>query len=91
MTELATLKAGKLERVPEGVSERLQWLCYFGKPRISMLGEGWHARIEMNTNTTGAQFTVVSEFGMKSPDAALQQLVERMLTAVTAAQGGGNG
>ena len=56
-----------------------------------MLGEGWHARIEMNTNTTGAQFTVVSEFGMKSPDAALQQLVERMLTAVTAAQGGGNG
>lgn len=84
MANLTITRGGKVERVPETLSERLLWIAYFGKPGISVVSEGWHAKIDMNTNTTGASFTVRSEFNMATPEAAVQQLIERMLTALAA-------
>lgn len=79
---LTTAKAGTFGTVPVGLAERLQWLCRFGKPRVSMLSGGWHATIDMNTNTTGTSFEVQSEFRMKDPETAVEQLTERMLAAL---------
>ena len=48
-----------------------------------MQREGWVANIEMNTNTTGTSFEVRSEFSMATPDAAVEQLIERMLASLS--------
>lgn len=82
MGSLATLKSVDVGRVPDGLSERLQWLRKFGQPRLSMPGKGWYASIDMNTNTTGSKFTVSSEFEIATPDEAVAMLIERMLGAL---------
>lgn len=87
MNSLAMVKPAKVETVPAGFEEKLVWLCKFGKPGVSMQDSGWHARINMNTNTTGTAFTVASEFGLRSPAAAVDQLIERMLTALATLTG----
>lgn len=79
--------AGTLEQVPASLSERLEWLCRFGLPRVSRLEQGWYAVIAMNTTAIGASFDVKSDFSHKSPDAAVAQLIERMLAALAAIQG----
>lgn len=76
---LTTAKSGAVGATPAGFEERLEWLCWFGKPRISRVSAGWYATIEMNTNTTGAEFKVTSELDHATPSAALNLLIQRML------------
>lgn len=65
-----------------GLSEQLLDLCRYGKPSVSLLGSGWHACVAMNTNTTGTSFEVRSEFGHKSPDAAVVECSARVHAAL---------
>ena len=53
-------------------------LCSYGKPRISHLGDGWHASLEMHVASEGAEFKVSSDFGMRSPSEAMNQLKDRL-------------
>lgn len=87
MGDIQAIKPHRVETVPAGLSERLVWLCKFGKPRLSVPRDGWHANIEMNTNTTGSSFTVSTEFKLESPDAAVAQLIERMLETLATLHG----
>jgi hypothetical protein len=82
VNELSARKADAVEYVPADLSGKLQWLCKFGRPSTSMMDSGWHARIIMNTNTTGTSFDVKSEYDLTSPDRAVEQLIERMLCAL---------
>lgn len=78
-----------VERAPADLEGRLVWLLKFGIPRLSRVRSspgGWHASIEMNTNTEGASFDVKSEFDHATPSQALDVLIRRMLAAL-AAQG----
>jgi len=78
-----------IERTPADLEGRLVWLLKFGVPRVARTtgsGGGWHARIEMNTNTDGASFEVKSEFDHATPTQAMDVLIRRMLAAL-AAQG----
>lgn len=76
---LTTAKSGTVGATPAGFEERLEWLCRFGKPRISRVSDGWFASIDMNTNTTGAEFKVTSDLGHATPSAALNIMIQRML------------
>lgn len=84
MNALVAAKAGTIDLAPAGFTDRLKWLCKFGKPRVGVSGSGWYAKIEMNTNTTGTSFDVSSDFGMADPEKAVAQLIERMLAALAA-------
>jgi hypothetical protein len=64
------------------LEELLMELVQYGKPRVSMIGEGWHSNVEMNTNTVGADFKCASDFGMATPTDAAKQCLERVLKAV---------
>lgn len=87
MNSLVAVKAGTTERVPSGFEEQLIWLQKFGQPRVSMASNGWHASITMNTNTTGTEFAVKSEFNHRLPSEAVTVLIERMLAALVALDG----
>lgn len=84
MNDLSLATPRLVDTVPAGLEEKLIWLCKFGKPDLSVVTAGWHARIKMNTNTTGSEFTVQSDFKMPTPMAALDQLIARMLDALCA-------
>jgi hypothetical protein len=64
------------------LEELLMELVKYGKPRVSMIGKGWHSNVEMNTNTVGADFKCASEFDMATPTEAAKQCLERVLKAV---------
>jgi hypothetical protein len=64
------------------LEELLMELVKYGKPRVSMLGGGWHCNVEMNTNTVGADFKCASEFDISTPTEAAKQCLERVLKAV---------
>lgn len=83
MSSLVTAKTGTVDRVPDDLSGKLQWLCRFGKPNIHR-HEAWAANIEMNTNTTGSEFKVRSGFNHVTPDAAVDALIANMLQALAA-------
>lgn len=82
MSDLIKTDAHNVEPVPSSVSERMQWLCKFGEPSISRMRSGWWARIEMNTNTTGAKFQVDTEMKHGTIDEAVDQLIHRMIEAL---------
>lgn len=86
-TALTVAKDSDVELAPAGLPGKLEWLRRFGKPSISVPDEGWHARISMNTNATGSEFTVKSEFKMRTAEEAVDQLIERMLQALAAVNG----
>ena len=69
--------AASLEALLEG-SKR------FGLIRLSNIDGKWYCNISMNTNTTGTEFKVESEFGMPTALSAAQQCIERMHAALKA-------
>lgn len=73
-------KATKVEELT--LEEHLQQMRYYGKPRVSLMSNGWYSCIEMNTNTTGTSFEVKSEFDCQTPTLAAKQCHERMLNAL---------
>lgn len=73
-----------LPGVPTSLEAILDALTKYGKPHVSLLDTGWHARISMNTTVRGAQFEVVSDYGHITPTAATAQCHQRVLDAVRA-------
>lgn len=57
-------------------------LLQYGKPRVSYVGEGWYASVEMNTPALGTNFTVASDFSNPSPLSAARQCAERVQLAM---------
>lgn len=51
----------------------------YGKPRLSYMGDGWHAVIDMYVSSAGAEFKVVSDFKMPSAMAAMRQCADRVV------------
>ncbi len=68
----------------EDLQELITYMIRYGKPRLSYLDGGWYCKVEMNTNTTGTQFDVASEFGMPTPMQAAKQCHERIINALKA-------
>jgi len=67
---------------PASLSERLVWLTRFGKPRVSYPGDGFYAVIEMHVSAVGITFKIDSDMRHPTPDAAVEQMIERMLSAL---------
>jgi len=53
-----------------------------GRPSVSHLSEGWHCSIDMNVSAEGSTFKIRSEFGHKTPMAAVRECVQRMNQAL---------
>lgn len=68
----------------DNLSHTLMALNKVGAPRLrwSAAFESWHATIEMFTSVAGASIDVKSEYGHKTPDAAVQELHERVVNAL---------
>ena len=64
------------------LEEHLEQMRYYGKPRVSLLNNGWYSCIEMNTNTTGTSFEVKSDYDCQTPTLAAKQCHERILNAL---------
>jgi hypothetical protein len=64
------------------LEEHLEQMRYYGKPRVSLMSDGWYSCIEMNTNTTGTSFEVKSDFNCPTPTLAAKQCHERILNAL---------
>ena len=73
---------GSAEKVPEDLSNLLIELLKYGHPRLSHLGGGWHCNVEMNTNTTGADFKISSNFDIPTPYQAAKQCHERIINTL---------
>lgn len=85
MTALSAIWSGRSKAdVPIGLSERLVWLKRFGRPRVSCFKDGaWGATIEMHVSAKGATFDIKSDFDCATPDAAIDQAIERMLDTLS--------
>ena len=84
MGEISNRIPAHSETCPSGIEDRLIWLCRFGEPRVLKMSGGWHACIEMNTNTTGSKFEVRTDFNCGSPYESIDQLISRMCEALAA-------
>lgn len=82
MNAMTASKSGAVEPVRASFRDKLVWLTRFGKPRLVVIDEGWHASIEMHVASVGASFTVRSEFDMSTPEAAIDQCIQRMLDSL---------
>lgn len=71
------------ERVPNmELEELIIHMVRFGKPRVSFISNGWYCKVEMNTNTSGTQFDVASEFDHPTPLSAARECHERIISAM---------
>lgn len=55
-----------------------------GRLTMTRVRDGWFVYVEMNTNFTGAQFEIKSDFGVSVLHTALLQLRDRMAAAIGA-------
>jgi hypothetical protein len=65
---------------PANLSATLHQLTHLGQPRLTYITvgvPGWHAAIDLPA-PPGCQAKVASDFAGKTPEAALQQLVDRL-------------
>lgn len=60
------------------LEELLRALSKFGKPRVSLLGGGWHCCVDMHVSSTGVSFEVKSDFNLPNPSRAAQQCCQRL-------------
>lgn len=80
MLSIASVADGHVDKVPAGLSDRLVWLTKFGKPSVNKTkSDGWYGLIEMHVSAKGTTFDIRSDYDCASPDAAINQLIERML------------
>lgn len=66
------------ESEPETLEDALLDMCQYGAPKLSMLKTGWHCWIEMRVTGSGVSFEVKSEFGHKTPRAAVNECRNRI-------------
>ena len=59
------------------LDEKLIALTKYGKPRISVV-DGWSACIDMSVSANGVDFSIRSDFGCRTPSAAVDQLISRL-------------
>ena len=71
---------------PIPLEDLLTNLLKYGKPRIGY-NDGWYAAIDMATAAEGADFKICSEFGHKTPRAALAELATRVIAVLKAQRG----
>lgn len=83
---LATIKHETVK--PETLDDALLDMCRYGQPKLSMMDSGWHCWIKMHVASQGATFEIKSEFGHKSPRAAVDECRARI--RATIAQLGAN-
>lgn len=80
---MLTLKVCNATRIEDlTLEEHLEKMAYYGKPRVSLVSNGWHSSIEMNTNTTGTTFEIRSDFDHASPLMAVKQCHERIVSVL---------
>lgn len=60
------------------LEDMLENLCSYGKPKVSMMSEGWLASIEMHVSSKGTTFNIRSEFNHTTPTEAVIVLVDRV-------------
>jgi len=70
------------------LDDALADMCRYGQPKLSMMDGGWHCWIKMHVASQGATFEIKSEFGHKSPRAAVDECLARI--RATVAQLGSN-
>jgi hypothetical protein len=71
-------------RIPADLSGRLLYLQGYGKPRIHSHDDGcWSAIVAMHVASAGASFDVRSDFTCSTPDAAVQQVIDRMAATLS--------
>lgn len=85
MNQVSILRQNDVSPLPGAALEQLLVeMAKHGKPRLSMVGDGWFCCVEMNTNTTGTSFEVKSDFSMPTPTAATTQCRDRIAAAMKA-------
>lgn len=72
------------ERVPAAFDDKLTWLTRFGRPaiRYTKYSQGWYATIDLNVAAAGTDVEVKSELGHATPNAALNELIQRMTVVI---------
>lgn len=53
-------------------------LTKYGRPRVSLLGDGWYACVELHSRAQGFEATAKSDFDHRTPTAATSQLLKRL-------------
>jgi hypothetical protein len=82
MTDLIKFeqKYKKLDSVD--LCEALKYLCNYGNPRVSRINGGWCSSMDMFVSGKGVEFEIKSEFNHKTPEKAVEQVIERMVDAL---------
>lgn len=71
-----------LEPQAESLEDVLMELARHGRPRTSLLSNGWNTTIDMHIASIGSEFSVRSEFDLPTPLMAAKQCRERMHAAL---------
>lgn len=76
-TEAKSIQSEKLEDI-------LMELLKYGQPKVGVYGSDmtWACSIDMNTNTTGSDFKIRSDWDHKTPLEAAKLCRDRVITAV---------
>ena len=72
----------------ETLEEALIFLCKFGNPKLSRMRKGWYARIDMHVSSEGVAFEIKTDFDLKTPSEAVNQLMKRIQQTLTDLNGG---
>lgn len=64
------------------LEELLFILAKYGKPRISLMENGWFAGIIMDINVLGSDLNIKSETNNETPKKAIVQLIERLNSTI---------
>lgn len=62
----------------KSLEEILDDLCKYGKHRVSYMGDGWYATMELYVNVIGAELAIKSDFYHKTAKNATIQLIIRL-------------
>ena len=62
---------------------KLLALAKHGRPRLSLIDNGWYCVVEMYNSVAGAEFRVCSDFMQPTPAAAVDQVAARIRAAVS--------
>ena len=54
-------------------------LCRYGKPRISLMSNGWLCTVDMHVASNGTSFEIKSDYDCKKPSEAIRQTKERII------------
>ncbi len=78
MNDLLMTEVNRLSQVKEDLEAMLVAMCYFGKPRLNKMKDGWHCVCEMHVADKGTSFEVRSEFNEDTPIQAVRVCMKRI-------------